>query len=102
MALRRSSYAKFVSAENREEIVRSMMQEQHKEMMKDLVSDRIRNVAHLFPGVEFAPKSEKVEVPINAIPAAPPATPKKAEPAVEKTLDELIIDFLNSEKEGKP
>lgn len=79
---RRTSYADIVSAENLEEIVREMMEEQHKNMLRDLkggnYDDRIGGVAK----------------PIAAPAAAPTAPAAKAKSDEAKGLDEIILNYL--------
>jgi hypothetical protein len=85
------------------EIVVAMMQEQHKEMMKDLVHGRIPSVQ------EFLGKP-KVPVTAPEVAKSPrvPPRPRVAVPTLdttnveEKTLDELIMEFLsNNESKSK-
>ncbi len=108
VAQRRRGYEKFTQIPEREEIVRTMMQEQHKEMMKDLVNNRLRGALTVI-------QSESAKIPAEMKPSAPP--PPTAQPATteappakrtlemkpteegaEKTLDELILEFLNEEQ----
>lgn len=92
LASRRSNYSKFVSKPTVREIVSAMMQEQHKQMMKDLVHGRLPAVQKL------------LEEPRRLV-----AEPKRAPPgrtldttgAEKKTLDELILEFLNAEDDPK-
>ena len=82
-----------------------MMQEQHKQMMKDLVDGKLLSVNQItnkraeaaleVADVEVArvvqqPSTEKV--PVKAIPISrPPVTE-------EKTLDELILEYISKNK----
>lgn len=117
VATRRSSYEKFVSKASLKEIVIAIMQEQHKEMMRDLVHSRIQSVQK-YLGKPWTPRvaPEKAHVkPLNPslrpprhIPKASHSAPKPSHPpkdaptldtskAADKTLDELILEFLTTE-----
>jgi hypothetical protein len=101
VAMRRTSYAKFARLDEREEIVGAIMKEQHKEMMKDLVNDRFRTVQLIIEqktGVAVKPKPIDVETPPRELPHPPAATRTlDADAGADRTLDELILDFLNEE-----
>jgi hypothetical protein len=125
LATRRGSYAKFVSKPTVKEIVTAMMQEQHKVMMKDLVHGRLPQVQKLLnqPRVPMAPTDAAPKLPPDLPPAAkPPVSPptqvaqwparKSGHPAPaqrtldtsnmkDKTLDELIQEFLDSANQPK-
>lgn len=137
LASRRSTYEKFRAKAAVKEIVIAIMQEQHKEMMKDLVHGRIPSVQEFLgtqetpvleeqASVEQAPQVEVVTEP-EAVssppvgkrevvpppkvaerpyrkPGAVPTTPARTldtTGVAEKTLDELILDFLSTEKDEK-
>ncbi len=129
IASRRRSYEKFVKATDITEIVETMMKEQHKEMMKDLVAGKFKGAletAETKPSVsppstppEAAPpplgRRPPVPPPHTAprpyrIPSAPgptirPATvtPRTLDTSAQKdkTLDELILEFLEDEEKIK-
>ena len=99
LATRRSSYDKFLNKQGVQEITLAMMQEQHKAMMKDLIHGRIKAVT------EYIAKNPAAEAPIAAIVADTfPIKPKESvtAPAAgsDKTLDELILEFLST-SDGK-
>ncbi|HLG18954.1 MAG TPA: hypothetical protein VI895_03940 [Bdellovibrionota bacterium] len=157
LATRKRSYEKFAAVPSLQEIVLSMMKDQHKEMMKDLVHGRIRSALRFLaaqpavrapiavrpstptsppagepPGVKPAPAAKPFPPPSSATapvrpsgpipplgqrPAVPPpataprpyrrpasVTPAAAVPTLdtsgvaEKTLDELILEFLGQEQ----
>ena len=82
---KRTSYADIVSAENLEEIVREMMEEQHKNMLRDLKNSRY---------------DEKVfgSAPIAAAPvAAPAAVPAQPLTKAGTSLDEVILNYLSKD-----
>ncbi|RMF14323.1 MAG: hypothetical protein D6761_09640 [Candidatus Dadabacteria bacterium] len=79
---RRTSYADIVMAENLDEIVREMMEEQHKNMLRDLKNGRYDDKIARFGG---APAKDATE-------------PAAQAPADEQTgsLDEIILNYLAS------
>ena len=114
IATRRAHYGKFVSRAGLADIVKTMMQEQHKQMMKDLVDGKLVSVNQFFDRLGKAP----TQTPNPPIPPNPP-TPtepilrppvKEAAPAQkivspidspsdgEKTLDELILEHLRKNR----
>lgn len=101
---RQKSYAKFVKAPNREEIVLAIMKEQHKEVMKALVEGRIRSVTELLrentqPDAHVPEESQ----PSKPVPSPPLQNLRTLDTAdqAEKTLDELILEFLSEESRTK-
>ena len=99
IATRRSDYVKFASRAGLHDIVKSMMQEQHKQMMKDLVENKLLSVNAMLEklGKSVPPqKVERLEV------SQPQPKPPKSEPmrvdTVEKTLDELILEHISKMK----
>jgi hypothetical protein len=107
LANRRSSYDKFTGKAAVKEIVLAMMQEQHKEMMKDLVHGRLPSVeAYLgrtlpaeTPAADPRPLSPPPKVAERPYRKPPPAPQRTLDTAgmEEKTLDELILEFLSQE-----
>lgn len=109
LATRRSSYEKFLNKPGVQEITLAMMQEQHKGMMKDLIHGRIKAALDY---IENNQPSTKLSSPPPAQPnpQAPPApaparatmdTKKVPSSASEKTLDELILEFLSNSGDKK-
>lgn len=90
IASRKTSYADIVKSDKLEEVVREIMEEQHKGMLRDLKNGK-------FDQPQEAP-AESVPPP----PAPVPVPEKTEEPAEvldldansDKTLDEVILDYL--------
>ena len=86
---KRTSYADIVSSEKMDDVVREIMREQHKMMLLDLKNG-------VFDDAEAQPKAE-------APPDIPREVPAQKEVDLgdggisEKTLDEVILDYLASE-----
>lgn len=107
IATRRSDYKKFVTRAGVIEIVRGMMQEQHKQMMKDLVDGKLVSVNKViekqFPKSEhenplppLVEASEKINSPLEAPVQA--STDRNEPVTAEKTLDELILEYISKNK----
>jgi hypothetical protein len=74
---KKTSYADIIKADQLEQVVESIMKEQHKEMMRRLKGGEFD--ARLFPD------------------ASPPPAPQSAPPApptTTRSLDEVILDYL--------
>ncbi|GFO58440.1 hypothetical protein GMST_07650 [Geomonas silvestris] len=78
---KKTSYADIIKAEQLEQVVESIMKEQHKEMMRRLKGGEFD--ARIFPNA----------TPNQApAPPSPPAEPAPAKPT--RSLDEVILDYL--------
>ncbi len=118
LASRKTSYADILKADCLDEVVRELMMEQHKQMIRDLMQGKLE-----VPGAQrvAAPVSKPASAP-QPQPAAPkpapakpveskqsapaPAEPKAAPPAPkeeakEKSLDDIILDFLAQEQKER-
>lgn len=93
LASKKTSYADIIKADCLEEIVRDLMREQHKGMLKDLVSGRVELAvpAEGAPS-RAAPPSKRDDAAAPAEPAA--ETPPKRDVGLAKSLDEVILDYL--------
>lgn len=127
LASKKTSYADILNAENLSEVVRELMEEQHKEMLRNLINgvyDNIDSIAaarHYQPGQlateEEAKRARLAAQPTQVIP--PPLPPEvlaaralKEQPKInevgvetlfgedlisEKSLDEVILSYLAGE-----
>lgn len=92
LASRKTSYADILKADCLDEVVRELMMEQHKQMIRDLMQGKLE----LNNGPQAAPA--------KAAPAAPaprPAAPEPQKEPVERSLDDIILDFLAQEQKGR-
>jgi hypothetical protein len=100
VASKRTGYADIAAAENLSDVVRALMEEQHKEVLRNLVHGVYDHTAlPRAPVREFAPSA----VPVPDPTPAPPVVEKPARPAdtlfgedliSERTLDEVILAYL--------
>jgi len=105
LASKKTSYADIVNAENLPQIVRELMEEQHKEMLRNLLSgsyDETGQIRHFTPG-EIAAASPRPP-PAPSVPSAAAGTPKHGGESLfgedlisEKSLDEVILAYLAGE-----
>ncbi len=96
LASRKTSYADILKADCLDDVVRDLMMEQHKQMIRDLMQGKLdlNNAPHeatYQPQAASKPAPAPASAPKAAAPAAPPA-PK--EPEKEQSLDDIILDLL--------
>ncbi|OGW34841.1 MAG: hypothetical protein A2010_01085 [Nitrospirae bacterium GWD2_57_9] len=107
LASRKTSYADILKADCLDEVVRELMMEQHKQMIRDLMQGKLdlNNAPHEAAYEPAAvPKAEQAPKPAEApAPAPKQATPPAAvkEPVKEKSLDDIILDFLAQEQQER-
>ena len=104
LASRKTSYADILKADCLDEVVRELMMEQHKQMIRDLMQGKLE-LHGAVPTAAPAPAPKAVSAPASAPPKAAPAptavaAPPKEEPK-EKSLDDIILDFLAQEQREK-
>ncbi len=92
LASRKTSYADIVKADCLDEVVRELMMEQHKQMIRDLMQGKL----------ELNANSDAAKA-ARAKPAPEPkaAVPELRAPAAEKSLDDIILDFLAQEQKER-
>lgn len=109
LASRKTSYADILKADCLDEVVRELMMEQHKQMIRDLMQGKLdlNNAPHeatYQPAARQEAPAPKVEPPKAALvqetpPPKPAAAPK--EEVKEKSLDDIILDFLAQEQKER-
>lgn len=98
LASRKTSYADIIKADCLDEVVRELMMEQHKQMIRDLMQGKLE-----IPGVapQAAPQQAPAPKPAPApVAQAAVAQKTKVEPK-EKSLDDIILEFLAQEDKTK-
>jgi hypothetical protein len=111
LASRKTSYADIVKADCLDEVVRELMMEQHKQMIRDLMQGKLdlNNAPHeatydssAAKAVPAAPAKVVLPVPEPAPVSAPKAVPPPpAAPVQEKSLDDIILDFLAQDQKER-
>ncbi len=107
LASRRTSYADIVKADCLDEVVRELMMEQHKQMIRDLMHGKLElNTAPAAPApppepVLTEPQAPPVQEAPPATPSPPPVSQEPQEEVKEKSLDDIILDFLAQEQKER-
>ena len=104
LASRKTSYADILRADCLDEVVRALMMEQHKQMIRDLMHGKLdlNNAPHestYTPSTVSVPASA-APTPAGGKPSPPPQTPSSTD-AKEKGLDDIILDFLAQEQRDR-
>jgi hypothetical protein len=96
LASRKTSYEDIVKADCLDEVVRDLMKEQHKQLIRDLMHG---NLDLTKASQQATPKAAPAqEAPPAAKPTPPPPPQKPAEDIKEKSLDDIILEFLAQEQ----
>jgi hypothetical protein len=111
LASRKTSYADILKADCLDDVVRDLMMEQHKQMIRALVQGKLdlNNAPHEATYTPTAapepapapPKAAPAPVKQTAPPPKPAPPPPKQEEVKEKSLDDIILDFLAQEQKEK-
>jgi hypothetical protein len=105
LASRKTSYADILKADCLEEVVRELMMEQHKQVIRDLMQGKLET--HTFQReTDSQPfPSLAKEAPVAPVmeknPVKPVSSPSPSQSKVEekeKSLDDIILDFLAQEQ----
>jgi len=103
LASRKTSYADILKADCLDEVVRELMMEQHKQMIRDLMQGKLdaTNAPHeatyqsTAAQNDAAPKAAAAPAaPIKKETPPPPPPPPPSEEPKEKSLDDIILDLL--------
>ena len=100
LASRKTSYADILRADCLEDVVRELMMEQHKQMIRDLMQNKLQVNVNAPPQEGPAPKAAAPARPAPEVKKAPPPPPKPEE-VREKSLDDIILEFLAQDDRAK-
>lgn len=122
LASKRTSYAELVKAENLHELVRQLMEDQHKQMLRNVVSgiyDSLDSTARAYQPGQLAPaaagKRPKAAPAAASLPEVEAARALSTPPQLndvgaqtlfgedlisEKSLDEVILSYLAGDSES--
>ena len=125
LASKKTSYAELVKAENLHELVRQLMEEQHKQMLRNVVSgvyDKLDSAARAYQPGQLAPAAEAkgpkpiltptgTSLPPEVVAARALTTPPQMNEVgaqtlfgedliSEKSLDEVILSYLAGDSES--
>lgn len=100
IASKKTDYSDIITADMLEKVVEDLMKEQHKEMLRRLKSgefdSRITSVPETGTLQESSPASPTAP---QAAPPAPAPSEQEKTTHPEKTLDEIIFEYLASTKD---
>jgi hypothetical protein len=102
LASRKTSYADILRADCLEDVVRELMMEQHKQMIRDLMQNKleVNANANAQPQAAPAPKAAAPARPAPEVKKVPPPS-LKPEEVKEKSLDDIILEFLAQDDKAK-
>ncbi|MHB1843646.1 MAG: hypothetical protein ACYCWW_02265 [Deltaproteobacteria bacterium] len=116
LASKKMSYADLLKADDLEQVVRALMEEQHKEMLRNLVAGAYDQLEQGAVGRAFQPgqlaigdaAGKAAPAPASPSPKPPEPRPSFVEPIAaalfaddlisEKSLDEVILSYLSGDK----
>ena len=111
LASRKTGYADILKADCLDDVVRELMMEQHKQMIRDLMKGKldVHNAPHEATYTPAAspepapapPKAAPAPVRQAEPPPKPAPPPPREEEVKEKSLDDIILDFLAQEQKEK-
>ncbi len=113
VASKRTSYADIAGAENLSDVVRALMEEQHKEVLRNLVHGVYDTDAGRGAPARSFPPPPPAAAPAPPRPAAAPEPPPREMPAPpehtlfgedlisERSLDEVILAYLAGDDGGR-
>lgn len=90
LASKKTSYADILKFEKLDSVVKDLMEAQHKQIIRDLISGKFGDIGgpkEEKPAVEAAAEIESGEEPIGA------------DIISSKSLDEVILDYLSTDEE---
>jgi hypothetical protein len=92
---RKTSYADILRADILDEVVRELMMEQHKQVIRDFMQGKLESGK---PQQMAQPTAAPTPPPAKKEPPPPPPVVAEIKETGEKSLDEVILDFLAQEQ----
>ena len=102
IATRKTSYSDIIRADCLDEVVRELMMEQHKQVIRDFMQGKLETGQAPLPTAQPAPEpapKKKEPPPVEVVKPAPAA--EEIKETSEKSLDEVILDFLAQEQKAR-
>ena len=101
IASRKTSYADILKADCLGEVVRELMMEQHKQIIRDLMQGKL-DISTTQQKPASQPASGPKPAPVKEIKPEPqPVPPATPEEIPEKSLDDIILEFLAQEQKER-
>jgi hypothetical protein len=101
LASRKTSYADILKADCLDDVVRELMMEQHKQMIRDLMKGKL-NLNNAPHESTYTPSTGSTPPPVRSeekTAQEQPSAPKV--PMKDKGLDDIILDFLSQEQQDR-
>jgi hypothetical protein len=102
VASRKTSYADILTHERRDQVIREIMKEQHRQMLLDLRDGRLDGALAAFKlapdGKAAPPRAAPAKAaPAKAMPPQPkPPSRSAGEPEDDRPLDDILLDYIAS------
>jgi hypothetical protein len=101
LASRKTNYADILKAHCLDEVVRELMMEQHKQIIRDLMQGKL-DLANAPRETAYQPAPAQKATPVKEAPPVPKsAPPEQQEEIKEKSLDDIILEFLAQEQKER-
>jgi len=101
LASRKTNYADILKAHCLDEVVRELMMEQHKQIIRDLMQGKL-DFANAPREAAYQPSQTQTTPPVKeAPPSSKPKSPEPQEEIAEKSLDDIILEFLAQEEKER-
>jgi hypothetical protein len=101
LASRKTNYADILKAHCLDEVVRELMMEQHKQIIRDLMQGKL-DLANAPREAAYQPAPAQKAAPVKEAPPAPKAAPPEPQEEIkEKSLDDIILEFLAQEQKER-
>jgi hypothetical protein len=100
IASKKTDYSDIIMAEMLEKVVEDLMKEQHKDMLRRLKSGEFDSRIISAPEAELPEETSQSSLSVSQdTPPAPHTSEQEKHSRPEKTLDEIIFDYLASTKD---
>jgi hypothetical protein len=94
LASKKTNYSHLVGSKDINKSVREMMKEQHKAILKELIAGK-------YTGVQGQETEPEAALESTATPAPVEVAAKKEEARSEKTLDDILLDYIMQREKGR-
>jgi len=101
LASRKTNYADILKAHCLDEVVRELMMEQHKQIIRDLMQGKL-DLANAPREAAYQPAPAQKAAPVKEAPPTPKSAPPEPQEEIkEKSLDDIILEFLAQEQKER-
>lgn len=93
---KKTSYAEILQSPSYQEVVRELMKEQHKSMVRDLAAGKFESPSLTSQKADKDYQTQEIKTP----PPLPPSPAAQQGGNRKKSLDDLILDYLSEREKG--